>query len=200
MVIDSALRLTQVGEVEDRLRDMDRLAVDHAVVAPPEVFVAVHPREGVRQLRKAVSPHRDRLSPLAAVNPWFGEAGVSWLREALEDGFAGLYVCPPRQGFRLTESLVDPFVAACAEFNRPVYCYMSTPVCAMPLQLAELARRHPTARFVLGHFGWVDFSGYDAIPAARQAANLFIETSCAPSVLILEAIEAIGPGRLLPLP
>lgn len=119
------------------------------------------------------------------------------LRQAFEQGLVGLYLHPARQGFQLVESIVDPLIDVCRIYGRPVYSQTGTPVCAMPFQLAEMARRFPSVTFVLGHAGYSDFSGYDVIPAAKHSSNILVETSCTGGGLVQTAIDELGPERVL---
>jgi len=199
-VIDSAVRLpTRDGALDAGawFALADHWGISHAVAAPSDEFVAVYNEEGNALLADLVERHADKLSALAVANPWYGPRALDILNRAFDRGFCGLYLHPARQGFHLTESIVDPLIKLCLARDKPVYAYTGTPICAMPLQLAELARRFPKATFVLGHMGWSDFSGYDVIPAARQAPNIIVETSCTTGAMVGLAVEELGAERVL---
>ncbi len=184
-------------DVKGLLAEMDRSGIERCAVAPPDQFVAVDNEQGNREIARAAKGHPDRLVGLASANPWYGSRAVEELRRALEDGLVGLYLNPGRQGFQLTESVVDPLIELCAGAGCAVYSSTGTPGYAMPFQLAELARRFPTVRFVMGHSAWTDFSGYDVVPAAEQAPNLLVDTSCTIGAVVAGALAALGPGRLV---
>ena len=199
-IIDSAVCLPAVQGVlqaDAWLALAERWGIRHSIAAPTDEFVAVYNDEGNAQLAETVRRHPERLSALAVANPWYGPRAVETLRRAFDLGFVGLYLHPGRQGFHLTDSILDPLIQLCVERGKPVYAYPGTPICAMPLQLAELARRFPAATFVMGHMAWSDFCGYDVIPAARQADNIVLETSCSTSGMVKLAIDAVGPRRVL---
>ena len=199
-VIDSAVRLPEAAgriDADTWFALAARWGISHAVAAPPDRFVSVDNDEGNAAMAALAARRPKELSCLAVANPWYGDRAVESLRRAFDGGLRGLYLHPARQGFQLTESIVDPLIEVCLAFGRPVYAYTSTPVCAMPFQLAELARRFPDLPFVMGHMGWSDFSGYDVIPASLQAPNIVIETSCAAWTIVKAAIEALGIERLL---
>ena len=199
-VIDSAVRLPARDdriEVDAWFALAERWGISHTVASPPDEFVAVYNDEGNAMMAEAVEQYPDRLSGLAVANPWYGKKAVDSLKRAFERGLCGLFLHPPRQGFQLAESVLDPLIKVCMEHDKAIYAYTGTPICAMPFQLAELARRFPEATFVMGHMGWSDFAGYDAIPAAVQAPNIIIETSYATSGLVKSAIDAIGAERVL---
>lgn len=178
-------------------READPWNIEHTIAAPTGAMVVIDNAESNIQMVKLTRNPRNRISGLAVVNPWHGKRGVDMLRKAFDQGLAGLYLYPSRQGFRLTDKIVDPLIKVCRTHNRPVYSHTGTPGCEMPFQLAELARRFPSVTFVMGHAAWSDFSGYDVIPAARQAPNIMIETSCTVACLVRTAISELGADRLL---
>jgi uncharacterized protein len=162
--------------VEDLLGQMDEAGVERAIVCPVDRFVAVHNREGNDLILDAVRSHGDRLSGMAAVNPWFGGEAIDEVRRALSAGLAGLFVHSVYQGFRLDDHIVDPLLEAVAEFDVPVYVHTGTAAQAEPFQAAELARRFPGLNFIIGHGGSSDY-GEDAVRALEFAPNLWLETS-----------------------
>jgi predicted TIM-barrel fold metal-dependent hydrolase len=175
---------------------MDRAGVERAVVSTVDEFIAVSNREGNDEILRAVSAHPDRLTGLAAVNPWFREKGVAELSRCLEAGLSGLKLNSHLQGFVLSDPLVHPLVETCRRFAVPLYAHTGTPVVAEPFQLAELARTFPDVPMVLGHMGYTDF-WYDAVPAALQAENIYLETSLIDIMNIRTAIEKVGAERIL---
>jgi len=175
---------------------MDRAGVDRAVVSTVDEFIAVSNREGNDEILRAVAAHPDRLTGLAAVNPWFRQKGVEELSRCLEAGLSGLKLNSHLQGFVLSDPLVHPLVETCRSFEVPLYAHTGTPVVAEPFQLAELARTFPDVPMVLGHMGYTDF-WYDAVPAALQAENIYLETSLIDIINIRTAIEKVGADRIL---
>jgi len=198
-IIDSAVRLASSEGVMDAgpwLALMAEHGVHHAVVAPSDEHVAVLNREGNDRIADLVKAHPAELSGLAVANPWYGKQALETLEAALESGLSGLYVNPARQGFHLTDHIIDPLIQACERHEVPVYCHTGTPICSMPFQLAELARRFPAVRFVMGHAAWSDF-WYDVIPAAEQAENILVETSCTIGEMVRAFIESLGADRVI---
>lgn len=191
-LIDSALRIP----LDFQAKTLDEWGIDHAVIAPSDEFVAVYNEEGNDRIAALVKAVPDRFSGLAVANPWYGPRAENILKKAFDQGFCGLYLHPLRQGFRLTEAVVDPLIRICIERDRPIYSHTGTPVVAEPFQLAELARRFPAARFVLGHGAYTDF-WYDVVEAMRQAPNIFLESSCQAAPIIQEAVDAVGAERVL---
>jgi predicted TIM-barrel fold metal-dependent hydrolase len=196
-IIDSAVRLADDPKVVKAwLKRAGECSIGHSVVAPMDACVAVRNEEGNRQMVALMKAHPRAISGLAVANPWYGPSAVNGLRRAFDKGLVGLYLHPARQGFHLTESLLDPLMEVCRQYEKPVYSHTGTPVCAMPFQLVELARRFPTVRFVMGHGACTDF-WYDVAPALSQVKNIWVETSCQAGGVIQAAIDTAGPERAI---
>jgi uncharacterized protein len=182
--------------VDDALREMDQSGITAAWIHPADAYAAVRNREGNELITAAVRAHSDRFVGCAVANPWFGHGAVDELRRAFGRGLRALFLNPPVQGFQLDDELVDPLIGVAMEYGAPVLAYTGTPVCAMPMQLAALARRHPAARFVMIHMGYADFWS-DGTPAATTAPNIWLETSVIDPDLLLSAIDHLGAERFL---
>jgi predicted TIM-barrel fold metal-dependent hydrolase len=155
---------------------MDEAGIAHAVACPVDRCLAVHNTEGNDLLIGAVRRHPDRLTGMAAANPWFEEKAAGEVRRALGKGLRGLVLNPVYQGFRLSDHLVDPLLEVAAEFKVPVYAHTGTAGIAEPFHAVELARRFPAVNFIMGHAGSSDY-GEDAVRALEFADNIWLETS-----------------------
>jgi len=176
---------------------MEQAGIAHAVIAPSDEFVTVYNEQGNRQILELTRRYSEKLSGLAAANPWYGKKALEQLEAYLAEGLKGIYLHPQRQGFLLTEKIVHPLIEVCDKYGAVVYCHTGTPVCSMPFQLANLARTFPQVKFIMGHAAWSDFSGYDVFPAAQQADNIFVEMSCGGKGLARRLIDELTPERLL---
>lgn len=181
---------------DELVRQLDELGIEAAVVGPPDRCVAVANREGNDLVLDACRRHPGRLIGFAAVNPWYGRGAVAELRRTAAAGARGLILHPSLQGFLLADDLPDPVVAIAAELGLPVYVPTGTPVASLPLQLTELARRFPEARFLLGRLGHTDF-WIDSIPSVAAAPNLYAEISYKQPHVIEEAVATLGAGRVV---
>ena len=183
--------------VEDLLRQMDANGVDHAVIVGSGRHITVENEEGNRLIASAVRFHPDRLYGFACVNPWYGPKAVEELKRAVSDGLVGLKLHPAMQGYWANDPLVDPVVDAAVALGIPIYIHSGTPVFSLPLQIVDLAERHPEGRFIMGHMGGADF--YVDVPAsAKQAENLFYETSLTCHVAYVdEIVSQAGAHRVL---
>lgn len=199
-VIDSHCHIgagVRKGVTVDALLDaMDAAGVDKAVLCTVDQFIAVKNREGNDEVARVVGEHPDRFLGLATANPWFGDAAVEELERSLDAGACGLKLNSHLQGFVLSDPVVHPLIETCRRRGVPVYAHTGTPITAEPFQLAELARTFPEVTMVMGHMGYTDF-WYDAVPAALQSENIYLETSLIDIMNIQNAIENVGAERIL---
>lgn len=196
-IIDSAVRFSNAPTaVEAWLARAVAVGITHSVIAPSDAEVTVLNDQGNRRMIELVKRYPAAISGLAVASPWHGRAAVDLLRRGLDEGLVGFYLHPMRQGFRLSESVIEPLIAQCAERNKPVYCATGTPACSTPFQLAELARRFPSVVFVMGHTAYADF-WYDVLPAMEQTPNLLAETSCQVGGVLGGVIASLDAGRVV---
>jgi hypothetical protein len=179
------------------LEQMDAAGVDRAVVCPAHEHITVYNREGNDYILDAVRRYPDRLIGFATVNPWYGQGAVDELRRALGEGLRGLALNSALQGYFIHDKLVHPIIEVAAEFRLPVYFHTATPIYALPFQLAELALVFPQVSFIMGHLAAADF-WTDAVPAARQCDNIYMETSIRSGIAtIRQAVQELGAKRIL---
>jgi predicted TIM-barrel fold metal-dependent hydrolase len=202
LVLDAHVRLGDGRDASltaaELLATMDRLGIDRALISPQERCLAVDHREGNAFVAEAARSSGGRLLPYAVASPWRGRRALDELARAAEEGAVALALDPAVQGFDLLDGQADPLVAAATARGWPVYVRTGTPSFALPLQLAELAVRHPQTSFVMGKSGATDF-WIDARPALERAPNLYADTAYAPWDAVLADLAAapIGPERLV---
>lgn len=199
-IIDSHCHLgmgvRKQASIDELLGRMDAGRVARAVICTVDQFIAVRNRPGNDEVIAAVRKWPDRFWGLAAVNPWFEHQALDELDRCLDAGLIGLKLNSHLQGFVLSDPLVHPLVEKCRERGAVIYAHTGTPITAEPFQLAELARTFPDVPIVMGHMGFADF-WYDAVPAALQSDNIYLETSLSDVANIANAVEKVGPERIL---
>lgn len=194
-IIDASCTLDP-GGVKRLLKEMDRHGIERAVIGPAKNFIAVENKSGNSYVTKAVRRHPDRFTGFAVSSPWYGRKAFAELQRALELGLAGLKIYPAVQGFILTDPQIFPLIEFADKARWPVYCVTGTPICAMPLQLAELAERYPRVKFIMGHGGFCDF--WNDIPdALTRCPNLYIETSYILPSQITAWVKDAGVGKFV---
>jgi predicted TIM-barrel fold metal-dependent hydrolase len=203
MIIDAHVRVGTGREVTlgvaELIETMDRLGIDHAMIAPGEHATAYDNRGGNDLVTAGASDSGGRLTSYAVATPWAGAAAVAELDRARDRGARALAVDPALQGFDLLDGLLDPLLEFAQNAGWLVYVRTGTPPHAVPLPLASLARRWPELNFVMGRSGATDF-WIDAAPALRHAPNLYADTSYAPWDTVLSGFASdaeIGARRLV---
>jgi predicted TIM-barrel fold metal-dependent hydrolase len=199
-VIDSRCSIglgVRSGQDEaELLLAMDAAGIDWAVIGPPDHHIAVSNKAGNDLVAEAVRRHPDRFVGTVTVNPWYLDEALEELDRGLALGLVGLQLHPALQGIQPLDRHVDTLVAHAVAADQPVYIHTGTPIVGHPFQVAELALRHPSGRFVMGHSGHSDF-WIDVLPAAMSAPNIWLETSYKSPHVIGEYVAALGPGRVL---
>jgi predicted TIM-barrel fold metal-dependent hydrolase len=179
------------------LRTMDALAIDHALISPPEGNLPVRNREGNELVARAAAAGGGRLLAYAVATPWLGAEAIEELERAHEAGARALKLDPALQGFDLLDGSVDALVAFAVAAGWPVYVRTGTPPHSLPLQVALLASRFPQGSFVLGKSGATDFS-HDGPAALAFAGNLYADSAHVewPTALAVADAAAYG-GRVV---
>ncbi|HEX7974557.1 MAG TPA: amidohydrolase family protein [Anaerolineales bacterium] len=165
---------------EELLRLMDRCGVDRAVLAParPKGY-ALWPAN--LTVAEAVRRYPDRFFGMVRVDPWQGPAALEDLKRAYQDfGARGLLLHPWEEQFQVSSARVDPLVEYATGQGMFVMIEAGYPLVSHPLDIAELAHRHPQAALIATHGLQLDSSGFaltDAEVAMRECPNILMETS-----------------------
>ena len=137
----------------------------------------------------------DILYPWATVSPYYlpleGEAEVLELHRAVTElGMCGLKMLESMPGY------MDMVMEELARLGIPVLFHCGTPPWTTPLQIANLARRYRTVTVILGHGGVEEFWS-DALLAARQLDNVWLETSRVSFHGLQKMVDTLGPERIV---
>lgn len=200
MIIDShthigtfAQRTTPGQELVER---MQSLGIDKATVFTSKGLRS-DPQGGNDRLAAAAGRYPGILYPWATVDPRQGEAAAVELRRAVTElGMGGLKLHPWVQGYSIANPGMDIVMEEVARLGIPVIFHDGSPPWATPLQIANLARRYPTAPVILGHGGLRELWP-DALLAARQLDNLWLGTSGVPFHGLQQMVDTLGPERIL---
>jgi predicted TIM-barrel fold metal-dependent hydrolase len=181
---------------DELLREMERYGVDRAVICPVDRYIAVDNREGNDLVLRTMHAYPDRFYAFATANPWYAQRAVEELKRAIKEGARGIKLHPALQGFLLCDDLVYPLLEVAQDYGVPVFFHTGTPAFSQPMHVAELALRFPEVNLIMGHMGSTDF-WLDAVPAALQAKNIYLDTSWSLPAKIHRAVSAVGAERVL---
>jgi uncharacterized protein len=112
-----------------------------------------------------------------------------------ELGLVGIKFHPWAQRFPANSGLLKPVYEQASRYGLPILFHTGTPPYSQPAQVAQWARDYPDVKFIIGHFGkllWLD-----AVRAAMEHANVFLETSGAQVSDIEIAVEILGEDRIV---
>jgi len=187
--------------LEELLRLMDEAGVDQAVLIgnKPKGYALW---EANRAVAEAVRSHPGRFYGMARVDPWQKTVALDELRRARESlDLFGLVLHPWEELFQVSLALVDPLVEYAAGEGMPVMVEAGYPLVSHPLDIAELARRHPQATFIGTHGLQLDGAAFaltDAEVAMRECPNIIMETSGMYAPEVMEnLVRNLGAERLV---
>jgi len=179
--------------VEALLKTMDAAAIERAVLLG---WYWENHDTGVAQNRffaSCVRTYPDRLSAFAAVQPKAGEAALTELRRAREDGLIGVgELCPHAVGIAWDAAELADVFSLAGELGMPVNLHVTDPSSApypgrveTPLEDFERwAQRHRETTFVLAHWA----GGLDV----RALPNVWVDTAAAPLIYRGPAWNRLG--------
>ena len=182
----------------------DRMGIERLVVSMGSRFVTEPEPEVFRaqndEVVQALSHWHHRAFGLAYINPHFLDESLAEIERLIANGpFVGVKLWVAR---RCTDSSLDAIVKRCAELQALIFQHTWFKTSgnlrgeSTPLDLAELAGRHPTIPFILGHCGGQWELG---IRAVRDLPNVAVETAgFDPTAGMVEmAVAELGAERVL---
>ena len=110
-------------------------------------------------------------------------------------GLMGLKFVQWLQGYPANSSWLKPVYEQASRYHLPILFHSGSPPYTQPFQIVEWADEFPDVQFILGHFGklvWLD-----AVRAAMQYPNVYLETSGAQVSDIEIAVELLGEERIV---
>jgi predicted TIM-barrel fold metal-dependent hydrolase len=194
---------------EGLLRLLDRAGIDRAIVGHTHGVFYRSPHESNAELQAAVQAHRDRLIPLACLNPEY----CGWrddLRQCIEDwGMAGLRLYPTYHRYALSGDAAAELLAEAQRLSLPVSvgCAFEDPRQRHPLdtapdlaehQIGGALRRFPNVRFLFTNAPLTTMEM--AVRHVPHQRNAWFDTSAVTGPLsdtILNAYRVVGPGQLV---
>lgn len=147
--------------------------------------------------------HAGRVFGYCLVNPNYTEHTLAEIERRVGEGMIGIKLAASR---RASDPLLDPIAAKAAEHGLPILQHVwqhrrrdwPGQEASDAAELAELAQRHPRARFILAHLG----GGGDwshSLRVVRDVSNVWIDLSGSglDRDMLHSALDMVGPARLL---
>lgn len=209
MIIDAHAHLVRgdYGSVELYLSQIEAAGIEAGVVVPGGMV-------DVRRLTDYVTGRADpssdppdneyvedatrvhpELVPFYCANP-HADGAVEALLAAFHEGSRGLKLSPLSHRFSFSARAVLELVECAESFGLPVYSHVLYNPGASTEKFVSLAKQFPSVPFILGHMGFGPADS-DAIQAAVELDNLFLETSGGNTLHIRLAIEKAGASKVI---
>jgi uncharacterized protein len=172
-----------VGEwdIFDMHDDADKIihAMDAGGIDRSCLFNIFHPdgTTGNDQTAAFVSQHPDRFIGFAYVSPLMPERMVAELERAIDVlNFSAIKIYPPYVPWPMDEPVWDPIYQLANERGLAVITHTGSEETCWPVLVGKVAARFPDANFVIGHSGNAEPYRTQAIEAAQQYENVYLET------------------------
>jgi predicted TIM-barrel fold metal-dependent hydrolase len=210
MIVDGHAHITSAayGSADVLLAQLDQAGIDRCLCVPGGMLdvrqfdlvltgrVVPDPRIPNPLVYEALQRHGSRLYGLVCLNPHDGAAAIGMMEDGFRHCCRGVKLAPMVHRFRFDLPVVKEVAAACGERGFPVYSHVVPAPGATTEDFAALARSCPQTAFILGHMG---FGPYDSTAIARAAVlpNLYLETSLGNYLALHDALETLGPNKLV---
>ena len=159
---------------DEIVRAMDNGGIDHSCL-----FSIFHPEgtSGNDETAEFIAHYPDRLIGFAYVSPMFAETMVAELERAIDTlGFSAIKIYPPYVPWPMDEPIWDPIYQFADDRGLALISHTGSEATCYPELVARIAGRFPNDNFVIGHAGNAEPYRTQAIEAARQHANVYLET------------------------
>lgn len=179
------------------LKMMDANGIDALVLQPG--IVARDQRRAHERIRDFAARYPGRVFGLACFSPYMDEdAYEKSLRWAVKElGFKGVKIHPNAFCMAPSHPAAEKIFRLASEFDIPVMIHTGNGLPnALPSLCVPVARKYSRVRIVLAHAGGGMF-GADAIVAAQECANVFLETSWTTVYDLAAMVAKIGPERVM---
>jgi uncharacterized protein len=207
MIVDADCHISPLVEgvnitVDELLRRMDRSGVDKALVwlAPPYERQI---DESNAYIHAAVKAHPDRLLGFGWADPRLGvQKARDMVRRCVDDyGFFGVKLNGAQNEYFIDDpEIAMPVVEEIAGTGRLIafHCGVDAYERTHPFRIAKIARRFPQMQVLCAHMGGVGFPDMSRalIEMAQECPNLYLVGSMVHHASILNAIQALGAGRV----
>lgn len=205
-----AFRQLRHNTADGLLRLMDRKRIARAAVSSAAAITYRNSQAGNEELAAEVKGHRDRLIPLAVINPAYAGWRHDWKVCREEFGMRGVRIYPHWHGYKVEDAACVELVREAAARKMPVSVpfrvedrrqqHWLVDVADMtPAEAVALVKAVPEAHFILGNG-----SGFASSALGRKGSglprNYSVEISLLSSLVgneIGQLIENLGAERVL---
>lgn len=177
----------------------DRCGIDHAVVQPsvprPYVEDTARIHDDIHRLCKR---HNGRFFGMASIHPHFKpeDYDAELERCVRELGFVGVKISPVGHAAHPALTSCMHVYEVCDRLGIPVMVHTGSASFENPGHLIKPAKMFPHVRFIMAH-GGSDALFAAALYAAQECGNIYLEPSWLNIYSIKQAVDTIGPERVM---
>ncbi|HEX7973598.1 MAG TPA: amidohydrolase family protein, partial [Anaerolineales bacterium] len=152
--------------------------------------------DSLKTIAAAVEKYPDRLIGYARMDPWFDDACVRTLEDAVQHlGIRGVKLHPAHYTLYPFGPLTVKLVQRAGELGLPVLFHCGDEMMCLPYQIDRLAAQCPDATIILAHIGGF-FSGEAALATAARRPNVWVDTSEIPLPdMVRKAVDFLVTGE-----
>lgn len=210
MIIDGHAHIsdTDYGNVDLYLAQLKEAGIDQGVVVPGGMMDVrkmtdyitgrAQPEKPVPDnayVAKSCQAHASTLHGFVCVNPHDANAPET-AETSFKQGSRGLKLSPMSHQFSFASKALAALASLCGEYGYPVYTHVLFSPGASTTRVVALARQFPKTNFILGHMGFGP-ADREALEAAQELDNVYLETSCGNYLFIKEAVALAGAGKII---
>lgn len=190
--------LYPVNTAEHLIALLDRHAVAKALALTPCLvsggdYIDPNHEKSNELIAGEVRKFPDRLIGVARVNPNYGARAIEMLEYAATKlGLRALKLHPMCEFFYPHHQYLPALFDVAARHKIPVLIHTQEGPLMNAAGFLDLAQSFPTVPVILYHFG-----GPNAVPVAKRAPNMYLETSFCYQTHIVAAARALGPERII---
>lgn len=177
---------------------LDENAVEKALALTPCLvsggeYIDPNHEQSNEFIAAEVKKFPSRLVGVARVNPNYGRRAVEMLEYAFTNlGLRALKLHPMCEFFYPNHQYLPALFEVAERHKAPVLIHTQEGPLMNAAGFLDLAQNFPKVPIVLYHFG-----GPNAVPVAKRASNIYLETSFSYQTHILGAARALGPERII---
>lgn len=209
MIIDAHAHLsnTEYGNMETYLKLMKEAGINKVVAVPGAMLDVRKMTEYITGRAKPDNPVPDNLyiekackanqsiHGFICINPHDKDV-LSQLEKGKKQGFKGLKLSPLSHQFSFASKGVTGLSELCGNYGFPVYSHVVYSPGASTTKFIQLAKQFPKTNFIIGHMGFGP-ADQEALEAARDLPNFYLETSTGNFLHIQETVKRIGSSKVI---
>ncbi|MEO6827169.1 MAG: amidohydrolase family protein [Microbacteriaceae bacterium] len=194
--VDEAPAFGWIDPPEKILALLDAAGIDRAVIMTYTDLPGSNP-EALEYILDCAARYPDRLIPFVRLDPNYARKMPELLALALSRGIRGVKLHPTTTLAHPAAENTVALLRLCGEAGLPALFHCGDDPYTTPQAIGLAAEAAPECAVVLAHMGGY-FHPRDAIEAASQHPNIYLETSAMPYPWpITEAVRQLGADRVL---